>query len=1385
MKATLQFLLIFSLCLVFNTLSAQSPGGASNLQVWLKANTGVTGTATVTNWADQSGNGYDIAQNGSNALPSLNNGVSNTFNYNPFLEFNTSDKQLYRNSFFGINEGAEDAGDDVTVFAVARPTASNSFKTILEFGGSGGGFDDESPFMGIINGNVALQTPFSEGNNIVNGTTVNLDATAIFGYTWNDSASGGDADIEMMYNGIDTPDVSNNALTNAQGEILSIGAGTSFNEGWRGDIAEVIIFNVKVSAQERLNIESYLAIKYGITLDQVAATNYSASDNTVIWNATTNTSYNNDIAGIGRDDVSQLNQKQSTSLNTDAIVSIGLGSIEASNVANTNTFSADKNFLIWGNDNGSIGLQSSELPAGANALYRMGREWKVAETGTISNLTIAFTGNYGTATDIELYIDTDGDGDFTDATVITGGSFANGKVTFTGVNLNNNDVFTLGLSKPSPANNNNDLVLWMRADKSITLSGTDVTAWEDYSGGDYLFDDGEVARYPTINNSGINYNPTLTYTDGDELVNNDNLKLIPENTQELSVFAVALPTNNETIFLDAQFENLGTDDGWIFGRGGEFAGSNSLALGIADGTNKNNGNIAKTANNTHLVNTTGIFYASHGATNTDASFYVNGQNIATTQDKTSGTLKYDPTHTATRIGRDNDGFDPNFVGEFAELIVFKKTLSDSERQSIESYLAIKYGITLDQTIATNYTASDNTVIWNATTNAAYNNDIAGIGRDDISELNQKQTTSSNVDGIVSIGLGGIEASNTSNTNTFSADKSFLIWGNDNGSTGLQSSELPASASAHYRMGREWKVAETGAISNLTIAFTGSYETAMDIELYIDTDGDGNFANATVVTGGTIVDGKATFTGINLNNGDLFTLGYSIPTPGGAFNNLQVWLKSNYGVTGAATVTNWADQSGNGYDVAQNGSNAVPSLNNGASNTFNYNPFLEFNSSDKQLYRNSFFGINEGAEDAGDDVTVFAVARPTASNAFKTIVEFGGNDEESPFIGIVNGNAALQTPVADGNNTVSGTAVTLNTTAIFGYTWNDSTTGGDADIEIMYNGIDTPDASNNALTEAQGDELAIGAGTNFNEGWRGDIAEVIIFNAKVTAQERQNIESYLAIKYGITLDQTVATNYTASDNTVIWNATNNASYNTAIFGIGEDTNSALDQKVARSANDANGPILATTQHFTEVNEDAARTTSLGNGNFMLMGHDNAANSFTGSYNGGTDNRLARIWKVSETGTVGAIYFAIPKASYMFPSGTPSIVISNDTTFDNTDTLVTLNDDGTFYWAQINPTNNQFITVASESTLGIDKKDILVFTMYPNPTRNKLNLVFNNSENHAVNVKIHNALGQQILNTKKEIVNNRISLDIINYTTGVYLVTIKTKDKIDTKRLIIKN
>src|SRR5690606_26564241 len=130
------------------------------------------------------------------------------------------------------------------------------------------------------------------------------------------------------------------------------------SEGWEASlnarVAEVITYKSRQVdtdlTQERNRIQSYLAIKYGITLGTNGTSqDYVDSDGTVIWDTNTGTPaedvFNYDIAGIGRDDASGLYQKQSRSVNNQldgatrgqGVVTMGIGSIYDTNNLNPNT----------------------------------------------------------------------------------------------------------------------------------------------------------------------------------------------------------------------------------------------------------------------------------------------------------------------------------------------------------------------------------------------------------------------------------------------------------------------------------------------------------------------------------------------------------------------------------------------------------------------------------------------------------------------------------------------------------------------------------------------------------------------------------------------------------------------------------------------------------------------------------------------------------------------------------------------------------------------------------------------------------------------------------------------------------------------------------------
>ncbi len=193
------------------------------------------------------------------------------------------------------------------------------------------------------------------------------------------------------------------------------------------------------------------------------------------------------------------------------------------------------------------------------------------------------------------------------------------------------------------------------------------------------------------------------------------------------------------------------------------------------------------------------------------------------------------------LGGETDDLPP-FKGLMPEYLIFERALETDERLQIESYLAIKYGITLS---FFDYKNSQNHTVWSALNNAHYYNRVAGVGRDDDFKLYQKQShsTADNTN-LVTIGIGKISPTNATNVSTLN-DGSFLMWGDDNQSltfTTIQNDDNVAYDILH----RQWLMDITGNTTKETPTEVRLNTQHLDYPegtypwLIIDRSGTGNF-----------------------------------------------------------------------------------------------------------------------------------------------------------------------------------------------------------------------------------------------------------------------------------------------------------------------------------------------------------------------------------------------------------------------------------------------------------------------------------------------------------------------------------------------------------------
>ncbi|HHU47759.1 MAG TPA: hypothetical protein GXZ40_07680 [Bacteroidales bacterium] len=141
---------------------------------------------------------------------------------------------------------------------------------------------------------------------------------------------------------------------------------------FQGDIAECMVFDKFLKKAEILRIESYLAIKYGISLFE---SNYVGSNDSILWNYDSNQTYSHSIAGIGRDSVFGLYQRQGSSVEED-LLCIGAGCIMPYNTDNS-VYVAEGRYLIWGHNDGNLTCENSE-----DSIPLWDRKWLMQSTGS-------------------------------------------------------------------------------------------------------------------------------------------------------------------------------------------------------------------------------------------------------------------------------------------------------------------------------------------------------------------------------------------------------------------------------------------------------------------------------------------------------------------------------------------------------------------------------------------------------------------------------------------------------------------------------------------------------------------------------------------------------------------------------------------------------------------------------------------------------------------------------------------------------------------------------------------------------------------------------------------------------------------------------------------
>lgn len=340
--------------LLFSLLGVaqQLPGGVDGAEVWYIAD-----GLDVNNLENKIPGNIDIQSCGDLQLGLLN--------FNPSIYSEESLCFKYR--------GPLESSSSKNIFIVSEP--DDLIKSYPHISTKFGNFPQAPPLDSLSRNTYVIET--NKGYASRMGATFNQHQNAnVYFYGWNNF------DIDKKFKSYG--ELGETLFT--IGESFDIPG--KFQQGERyfsGLLPEYVAFNRQLSKNEQNRVESYLALKYGIT--KWNTDSYKSSKNKTFWDEVNNNLFSNNIFGIGRDNLSGLNQLQCESAHNKDYLVAAIYEIMGTNAEVQDNYSIESdNFLVFGDTGGDGVLEPEEVN-----IRRLEKVWLAQITGeTMSGAPIHF-----------------------------------------------------------------------------------------------------------------------------------------------------------------------------------------------------------------------------------------------------------------------------------------------------------------------------------------------------------------------------------------------------------------------------------------------------------------------------------------------------------------------------------------------------------------------------------------------------------------------------------------------------------------------------------------------------------------------------------------------------------------------------------------------------------------------------------------------------------------------------------------------------------------------------------------------------------------------------------------------------------------------------------
>ncbi len=1292
-------------------IKVKSPGGViQGMGLWLRADEGAPTTGNVIIWEDQSGNEHNAVKTTGEA-PVIGDSL---LNFNPTIDFNGSttwlklpdsivDTANWR--FFTVVRG----GTGGNAISLGRGNQAHPRLT-QRFGDDFYLYSSEGYSIYSLN---YYSDYKSAGSPPLITTTSSPDGTTAFYAGINGGV------MNTQDNGFGPSDSS-----------FCLGTTQSYsgsNYVYDGEIAEVIWYNTTTwtnESPEEQKIESYLAIKYGITLAQSSAYSYLSSAGDTIWNANDaivgSANYNNDIFGIGQDAVELLDQRVSKSINSDAIVTISSGYADFSSTnldQSSRVQLSDFCFEMIANNGGDT-LWSHD--AKLDSFYVLERRWQVQEFGTVGDVYLQFDVDNPAfdvsplLSDSSYYIvmDENMNGEFFDDTPIALTNISGSLWQTNAIDFKNGQLFTL-------ATRQNDAF---------------ITTWDVSAGdafclpievlrGSVLVDwgDGQISTFVV----GDNY-PSHTVAVG---CDTPSVKVFPSTAGDFgnasSMFIVRFdtinysPEANDTLLLS--IDQWGGNQ-WVSFMGAfdscakvlmkasdepiAFNDSISCERMFRNCSNLTgmNGNWDWSIFTDSIINMAYMFYGdsvfnrplnSWNVRNVTNMYYMFGHAYSFNQDLTTwdvGSVKtmYAMFAYAKLFNGDITNWDVSSVEDFSYMFLdaekFNQNIKDwdvSSAKLMEGMFWFDYAF--DQPIGE----------WGAktshVTSMAHMFQHAESFNQDISAWNTSAVTDM--------------TSMFANAYLFNQPLASSTWDVSNVTSMLW---MFRDAYAFNQPIGSWNVSAVSDMGYMLCDATSFDQNISSWDLSSLTDATNmldrcgmsksnydallnGWAAATTTAKGILTDsipfGAATLEYCSGESGRTSLINNNFwliddddimvcqpYAPGGVFADLQLWLRADMGF-GTLNPDEWTDFF-NGDSCTIYNAKQVQ----GKAGVNNYNPGVYFDGVDDSI---DVYDLYISLDSGVTSFISYSLSDYTSDN-MNCLLKIGTDNAEEEF-GLYANYASTDSYLSSGFYRWNKTVEASNNPSYFGDYFVSGTLSQDWFIKSALNELKYDVSVSTINTSYVTKRYNNYVGSYYNWGikfftfdkFRGRIPEVILYNRDLSVNERQRVDTYLALKYGVTINDTV--NYLSSSSSVIYDMENlYQDYSNNVIGIGTDSVSMLLQKIATSTDDTT-LIIAYNPEFSLSNLDPSRSV-LADTTFVVVGNDGKDSLFTRGFFGKRNRLMTRTWVADVTGEPDSVFVAIPN-TVVFPRGIPVVITSLDETIDSHDKTIELSDDGTYYWTKI--------------------------------------------------------------------------------------------------------